>query len=167
MRSDRKTARIACDAVFVLLALALSYVESFLPSFALPGAKIGLTNIALTVCAYRCSLPDAAAVSLCRIIISFLLFGNITTLIFSLLGSALSLLTLAFLKRRNLGLSFIGISVLCALAHNTGQLIAAYAAAGSSVLSYAPVLVLASAVFGTLCGAVMIMLPEKIYEKGV
>jgi heptaprenyl diphosphate synthase len=167
MHTDRKIEVIACDAAFVLLALALSYLESFLPLLALPGARIGLTNIALTVCAYRCSMSDAAAVSLCRIVISFLLFGNAATLIFSLLGSALSLLTLAFLKHHNFGFSFVGISVLCALAHNAGQLVAAYITAGKSVLPYAPMLVFASAVFGTLCGVVMIMLPEKIFKKGV
>ena len=68
---------------------------------------------------------DAAAVSFCRILISFLLFGNVTSLLFSLFGSALSHLTLAVLKKHNLGLSFIGISVLCALSHNAGQLAAA------------------------------------------
>ena len=67
MRTDAKTKRLAFDAAFVCLALALSYLESFLPPFVFPGAKLGLTNIALTVCAYRYSVTDAAAVSFCRI----------------------------------------------------------------------------------------------------
>ena len=117
MRTDAKTKRLAFDAAFVCLALALSYLESFLPPFVFPGAKLGLTNIALTVCAYRYFVTDAAAVSFCRILISFLLFGNVTSLLFSIFGSALSLLTLAVLKKHNLGLSFIGISVLCARFH--------------------------------------------------
>ena len=84
MRTDAKTKRLAFDAAFVCLALALSYLESFLPPFVFPGAKLGLTNIALTVCAYRYFVTDAAAVSFCRILISFLLFGNVTSLLFSI-----------------------------------------------------------------------------------
>ena len=167
MRTDAKTKRLAFDAAFVCLALALSYLESFLPPFVFPGAKLGLTNIALTVCAYRCFVTDAAAVSFCRILISFLLFGNVTSLLFSLFGSALSLLTLAVLKKHNLGLSFIGISVLCALSHNAGQLAAAYITAGGAVLSYASVLVFASAVFGALCGFLITLIPDKIFKNEV
>lgn len=167
MQTDKKISRLSSDAAFVVLALALSYLESFLPSFGLPGAKLGLVNIALMLCTYRSSAMDAFSVSLCRIAVSFLLFGNVTSLVFSLFGTALSCSVMAFLKKHPLGLSFIGISVASAFAHNMGQLAAAYITIGSAALSYAPILVFASAVFGTISGIVMTCIPSKIFNGEV
>lgn len=163
MQKDKKTARIAADSAFVVLALALSYLESFVPTF-LPGARLGLTNIALTVCAYKFSVWDSFAVSLCRILISYLLFGNSLSLAFSLCGGAMSLLTLAFLKRHSMGLSLIGVSVFCAFSHNVGQLVMACLLVGGAALSYALYLVPASLVFGALNGVIMTRIPDKIFK---
>lgn len=171
LSSDKKIARIAADSAFVCAALALSYLESLIPLriiLPLPGFKLGLANIAVTVCAFRYSVKDAAAVSLCRILLSFLLFGGVTSLLFSLFGSLLSCaVLLPFTKRRGagrIGLSFVGISLLCALAHNTGQLIAALVIVGRAVLSYIPMLISASLICGALCGIILCLIPDKIYK---
>ena len=38
---------------------------------------------------------------------------------------------------------------------------------GGAVLSYAPVLVFASAVFGALCGFLITLIPDKIFKNEV
>lgn len=168
LSSDKKIARIAADSAFVCAALALSYLESLIPIqfiIPLPGFKLGLANIAVTVCAFRYSPKDAAAVSLCRILISFLLFGGVTSLLFSLFGAALSCAALILPTKKRIGLSFIGVSIICALAHNTGQCIAAFILIGRAVLSYVPALLSASLIYGALCGIVLCLIPDKIYKN--
>lgn len=165
--SDRQTVRLAENAAFLSLALVLSFVESFLPAalLLLPGFKIGLANLALLAVFYRSGrLADTAVVSLCRCLVTFLLFGNPTGLMFSLCGGALVIVMLGMVRRVR-GLSFIGISVLCALAHNLGQLAAAVLLTGWAVLAYLPALLAASAFYGTVNGILLNRMPEFITKS--
>jgi len=162
--SDKRVARVAESAAFLSVALILSFVESFLPSalLPLPGFKIGLANLAILSLYYRTEhLADAAVLSLCRCLITFLLFGNVTSLLFSLCGGAAVILMLALVGRMR-GFSFIGVSVLCAAAHNAGQLLTAVFLTGTAVLAYLPALFAASAFYGTVNGVILNRMPEFI-----
>ena len=160
--SDKRVVRVAENAVFLSVALILSFVESFLPAaiLPLPGFKIGLANLAILSVYYRTErLADAAVISLCRCLITFLLFGNVTSLLFSICGGAMviGMLALAGRMRR---LSFIGVSVLCAAAHNAGQLLAAVLLTGPAVLAYLPALFAASAFYGAVNGVILNRMPD-------
>lgn len=169
LSSDKRVRRLAEDSALVCAALLLSFVEAVIPIAALPipGFKLGLANIAILLTAYRCSVGDAAVVSLARILLTFLFFGSPTSLIFSLSGGILvvAVLTLLKLTKSSPKFSFIGISVLCAAAHNFGQLIAALALTGHAVLSYLPALAAASLIYGTLTGVILNALPDRLYNK--
>ncbi len=169
LSSDKKVARIAVDSALVGVALILSMVESMFPVAALPlpGFKMGLANIAITVACFRYSFTDAAAVSFVRILLVFLLFGNPMSLIFSLTGGALVIFTLWLLQKTTLSrhFSYVGVSLLCAAAHNTGQLIASLWLVGNAVISYIPALAAASLVYGALNGVILCILPSKIYKR--
>ena len=148
---------VAADAALLGAALILSYLESLIPMpRAVPGLKLGLANIAVILCGYLVSLPDACAVSVMRILISSLLFGSVTSLWFSLTGGIMALIVLAALlltPARN-KVSPTGVSVACAAAHNTGQILAASIVFGSpGIFRYLPILLLFSAVFGLITGA--------------
>ena len=149
--------RIAYLSMLLAGALAISFAESVLFRLApLPGFKPGLANIAV-MAALFVSIGGAAAVSLSRIIIMFLFFGNTVSLIMSTAGAVLSLAVLSLLKATRMShISWIGASVLSALANNAGQLLAAVVLTGSSaVLSYMPVLLLSTIICGTVSGIVM------------
>lgn len=167
LSSDKKISAIAADAVLVCVALVLSYIEAVLPLdvIPLPGFRLGLANIAITVAAFRNSPLHAAVVSLARIILVFLLFGSPTSLAFSLCGSALVIAALFILRDHSSRLSFIGISLICAALHNCGQLIAALLLVGRAVLAYIPFLFIASLIFGSLNGIVLNLIPTKIYNS--
>ena len=157
--------RAAYDSVLLCAALALSYLESLLP-LPLPGMKPGFANIAVTVAAYRYSIRDAALVSLCRVALMFILFGGGASLLFSLLGALCSLLMLCATKHTaHPRLSFIGISALCALSHNLGQLAAAVIVSGTPALAYAPYLLIASALCGSVNGVILGALPGKLFSQ--
>ena len=151
------TRRVAADAVFLVLALALSYIEVLIPFgtfLPLPGFKLGLANILVMILVWRVSPTDGAVVSFLRVMIMGLLFGTPISMFFSAGGALLSFLTLVLLERfSGNAISFIGISVLSASAHNLGQLICAGSVFDFGVVvTYLPLLLVASAIFGTISG---------------
>ena len=92
--------RIARYALLVSLAMVLSWLESLIvfPGL-LPGMKVGLTNLVVVFALYRASLRDAAAVSLVRVALVSLTFGNAYSFAYSLAGAVLSLAVMAGLKK--------------------------------------------------------------------
>ena len=127
MRDNRKRIkRITLLALFTSVALLLSYVEMLIgPLFTgVPGIKMGLPNIAIMLVLYRIGTKEAIAVSFIRIVISSILFGNITMFWYSVAGAALSLAVMILLKKLDI-LSSLGVSVAGALAHNIGQILVA------------------------------------------
>ncbi len=168
-----KIKRLCVNAMFLGIALSLSYLEAILPLTAwipLPGFKLGLCNILITTVFVAVSPWDAAIVSLCRICIMGILFGNLASFSFSLCGGILSYLGLWLLVRAGKRIfSMIGVSVGCAALHNLGQLIAAAALYGTEViLGYLPMLLLAAVLFGTVTGILLqLLLPRfaQLYKN--
>lgn len=157
LSDKRRVRRLCLCAMLTASALMLSYIELLLPlPIALPGVKIGLANVAVTL-AFALSPVDALAVSLARIFVFALLFGTPVSLVMSLCGGALSyvfLLMMHLVGARHI--SFIGLSVLSALLHNAGQLVGASLLTGSTAVAvYFPVLALSAAVCGTLSGLLL------------
>ena len=91
-----KSKKIAFLGLCTALALILAYVEILIgPLFpSIPGIKMGLPNIIIIFLLYRLGAVPAAAVSLLRIILASILFGNVVALSYSLAGAALSLLAM-------------------------------------------------------------------------
>jgi len=138
VRDNRKrTRRITMLALCTSAALLLSYVEMLIPPIftGIPGIKMGLPNIAILLVLYRAGAKEAAAVSFIRIVITSILFGNITMFWYSLAGATLSLAVMILLKRIDI-LSSVGVSVAGALAHNVGQIIVAMILMQTSQLGY-------------------------------
>ncbi len=167
MAYQNKIRRICLDAMLLCLALMLSYIEAILPAalwIPLPGFKPGLCNIVITLIFVAISPYDAAIVSLCRISIMGILFGNVTSFAFSLAGGILSYLGLwlfAGLCRK--AFSMIGISVGCAALHNLGQLTAAaLLLTADAILAYLPFLLFASLIFGTLTGVALELITPRV-----
>ena len=76
MRSSR-TKTVALYAVLVAVALVLSWAEAQIPAFfAVPGMKIGLTNIVVLLALYLLGEKSAVLINLARILLVFFLFGS-------------------------------------------------------------------------------------------
>ncbi len=165
LRGNR-TRRVALDALLISLAIILSYVEVLLPLNALiplPGFKLGLANLVVLVAFCRISTADAAVISTARILLMGLLFGSIVSLYFSVMGGLLSFLMMLLLARLGKYCSFFGVCVLCAAMHNCGQLIAAATLYGFSVVvSYLPVLLIASVIYGGIVGSLLNLIMPKL-----
>ena len=152
-----RTQRLTMAAMLASAALMISYAEHLIPPVtAIPGIKPGFANVAVTA-AFALSPSAALGVSFVRVCLFALLFGTPVSFAMSASGAMLSyifLLVMYYVKPRHL--SFIGLSVLSAFCHNTGQLICAALLTGSfSVFLYLPVLAVSSVICGALSGILM------------
>lgn len=153
--------RAAYLGVFLALALILSYVETLIPfSIGIPGVKLGLTNLIVVVMMYTIGYKEAWLVSVLRILLAGMMFGNAFSILYSMAGGLLSFLVMAFLIRLN-RFHVVSVSICGGVAHNMGQIIVASIVLQSGyVIYYFPMLLIAGMITGTAVGIVS-------YEAGV
>lgn len=157
---------IAMRGLLVALAMVLSWVEAQIPAFfAVPGMKLGLTNLVVLAALYLLSWQDALVLNVVRILLVGMTFGNLFAVIYSLAGGILSFLVMLLLKRSG-KFRMVTVSVAGGIFHNIGQILVAMCVLESSyVLYYLPVLWLtglgAGAVIGILCALVVKRLPKQ------
>ena len=154
--SVRKIAKLA---MLTALAMILSYVESLIPVFAaVPGMKLGLTNLVVLVALLYMDAGSAFLINMIRIVLVALTFGNLFALLYSLAGGILSFAVMFLLKKTD-KFSAVGISAAGGIAHNAGQITVACIVLDTAyVLGYLPVLIIsgiiAGVIIGILCGLV-------------
>ena len=131
-------------------------------SFAVPGIKLGLANIAVIFALYKLGAKEAVLVSLVRIVWIAILFGNVLTLAYSVAGAALSLTLMILLKRAD-RFSVVGVSVVGGIMHNTGQiLVAMLIMETAQLVYYLPVLCISGIAAGVAVGAVSTLLVKRV-----
>lgn len=121
-----KIRRIVSLSVFLTMSIVLSYLESLIPSFSVPGAKLGLANIITIVVMFTYNDKDAFIVLILRIILVGLLRGTIFQYPFwlSLSGGMLAF-SLMFLFRHLKRFNIVSISIMGSLGHSLGQILMA------------------------------------------
>lgn len=159
----KKTKKIALLGLTVSLAMIMSYIEVLFPlSFAVPGIKMGLANIVIVFVLYRMSLKDACIVSLIRVFLVALLFGNTMSLAYSLAGAILSLALMALLKKTE-KFSVVGVSISGGVMHNAGQILMAVILMGTAQIAYyLPVLIITGTVTGVGIGLVAALVIDRV-----
>ena len=163
----RKAAQtVALCGMMTALAFLLSYIETLFPvNLGVPGVKLGLANLSAIVALYLLGVRQAAFISLVRVILTGFTFGNLSMMMYSLAGAALSLALMAFLKKKEL-LGTVGVSVMGGVGHNIGQLaVAAAVVQSGSLFYYLPVLLAAGTVAGALIGIVGGVLVERLENR--
>lgn len=145
--------RAAMLGIMTALALILSYVESMIPFFpGIPGIKLGFANLVMVLLLYHVSRKDALLVSVVRIFISGFLFGNLMSILFSLIGGILSLLVMSLFKKIS-GFSLIGVSIAGGCMHNIGQFIMAVLVVRTGgLIYYLPALLISGLITGFFIG---------------
>lgn len=154
--------KVAVFGVFTSLALILSYVELLIPiNFGIPGMKLGLANLLVVILLYKCGPRDALLLSVIRILLSGLIFGNMFSIFYSLDGGLLSLAVMVFLKKTG-QFTVAGISIGGGASHNVGQLLVAmFVVQTYQVGYYLPVLLIA----GVITGAVIGILSAEVLKR--
>ncbi|MCR5417371.1 MAG: Gx transporter family protein [Lachnospiraceae bacterium] len=160
---QKSSYKIATLGLALTLALILGYVESLiiLP-VAIPGIKVGLSNLAVVFLLYRYGWKEALLVNTARILLSSLLFGSLMGLLFSASGALLSFLFMITVKRFDFS-SPQFTSVVGGVTHNVGQLVAAMLLFSQVMLGYyLPVLLVAGLITGLLNGMLADILLKRI-----
>ena len=154
--------KVAVFGVFTSLALILSYVELIIPiNFGIPGMKLGLANLLVVILLYKGCPRDALLLSVIRILLSGLIFGNMFSIFYSLGGGLLSLAVMVFLKKTG-QFTVAGISIGGGASHNVGQLLVAmFVVQTYQVGYYLPVLLIA----GVITGAVIGILSAEVLKR--
>lgn len=148
------TKKLTLLAMYTTIALTIFMVESTLPSLApVPGIKLGLANIVTLWILLRHTWKDAFAVLLMRILLTSMFAGQMISFSYSLCGGLLCFFAMGvliyFLGRRHI----VFISVIGAVFHNTGQILAALLILQSmSILAYLPALLVSAVITGTFTG---------------
>ncbi len=158
-----ETKKLTLLSSLVAVAMILSYIESLIPAFvAVPGVKMGLSNIATVFALYTLGPAYAVCVSVVRVFLSALLFGNFVSLIYSISGAALALLVMILLKRLDC-FSTVGVSVSGGVMHNVGQIIAACIVMENAAISlYIIPLIISGTLSGIAIGIVAGILVDRI-----
>ena len=158
-----KTRRIALLGVLTSVALVLSYLEVMLPpiSTAVPGIKMGLPNIIIIFLLYKYGLKEAVTVSLIRVFIVALLFGNVMTLAYSVAGAVLSLALMTLFMKIKL-FSQIGVSIIGGISHNLGQILVAIFLFDTIQIGYYMIVL---SITGTIAGVVIGIISSILVKK--
>ena len=155
MRSGKYIRQITTMGMLVALAMVLGFVETLIPiNFGVPGMKLGLANIVVVIALFLFDIKTAVVVSILRIILIAMTFGNMSMMFYSIAGASLSLLSMIAISKIK-SFSLISVSIVGGIMHNVGQIIcAAFVVRTNGVCTYLPVLMIAGLVSGALIGIV-------------
>ena len=155
MRSGKYIRQITTMGMLVALAMVLGFVETLIPiNLGIPGMKLGLANIVVVIALFLFDIKTAVVVSIIRIILIAMTFGNMSMMFYSIAGASLSLLSMIAISKIK-SFSLISVSIVGGIMHNVGQIIcAAFVVRTNGVFTYLPVLMIAGLVSGALIGIV-------------
>lgn len=130
------TKKIALRGMLIALAFVFAWLEAQLPPLtAVPGIKLGLTNLVVLVALYRLGTRDALILNIVRILLVGLTFGNLFSLLYSMAGGMLSCIVMVLLKKSD-KFSIPAVSIAGGIFHNVGQLLVAMAVLESVGVMY-------------------------------
>ncbi len=141
-------------ALLTAASLILFLVENQIPApIPVPGVKLGLGNIIILCVLFLYGWREALAVLLLKVVLSALLTGQLSALAYSMSGGLLSLAVMCLVKPVLRPKQLWVGSVLGAMTHNLGQLLAAVAISRTPQLfGYLPVLLLTGMATGLFTG---------------
>ena len=152
-----KVQKIALLGVLLAATIVIAILESFIPSFVIPGIKLGFANIVILVTLYELGILEAVFINVVRVLVVSLVRGTFLSMGFfmSLTGAFMSLgiMILFYLVIKKF--SIIGVSVIGALFHVFGQIIIAMIYMSSVyVIYYLPIIAFAAVITGTIVGII-------------
>ena len=164
MLSPAETTRWTRIGMLAAFAMALGYLETFLP-VPIPGVKLGLANIAILIALAEHDIPGAFSIAAIKVLAAGLLFGNPMTMAFSAAGTAFAFCVMALASQLKT-MHLVMVSVVGALAHESGQLAVAMLLLGTPVVWYsAPILLIAGCITGFLCGTLALQTLQLLQRE--
>ena len=141
-------------SVFTVMALTIFVIESAIPlPVAIPGIKLGLSNIITLILLLNYNPLDALTVLLARIILASVFSGQALSLLYSVCGGIFCFVAMYLINRFLSGRFIFITSIFGALFHNGGQLLVAYFITRTvGIAVYLPFLVISGIITGLFTG---------------
>lgn len=99
MKRDGRTYRVALSGLLVAIMLIMGYVESLVPiSAGVPGIKPGFSNGVLIFAVYMLDIPTAYCLMALKVLLSGLMFGGLSAMMYAFAGGILSLTCMCLLS---------------------------------------------------------------------
>ena len=160
-----KTKKLIFLSMLVALALVISLFEQMIPlPVAIPGAKLGLSNIVILVTLIVFGYKEGLAVAVLKSLLLVLVTGSVSSFIFSFAGAVLSTVSMILAdKYLSRYLSLIGISLIGSFFHNLGQVLTASAVLQSfKIFAYLPFLIILGIFTGYFVGLSSIFIVKNL-----
>ena len=156
-------------AFLVCIGLVLQAAEAMVPAFdIIPGGKLGLANVSAMAAVYFYGGKEGFIVALLRSFAGCFFGGGMAAVPYSVSGALLSWAVITFLYKYAKKLSWSGISMTAAAAHNTAQIsVAAVLLSNVYVYTYLPPLLILSIVSGTATGIVFANTVKFLPKKNI
>lgn len=127
--------------------------------------KPGLANLVVVWALYALGPYEALAVNGMRILLSGFLFGNLSMILYSLAGAAMSFVCM-YLAKKSGAFTILGVSIVGGVTHNVGQLLVAMAVLETkSLIYYGPVLLAAGLVTGAVIGILAGEVEKRVHLR--
>ena len=152
-----KVQKMALLGILTAGAIIIAVLESFIPSIGIPGVKMGLANIVILIILYELGIWEAVVVNLLRVLAVSLIRGTFLSMGFlmSLTGCVFSLGIMILFCLLIKKFSIIGVSVIGAIFHVTGQILIAMLFLGTAyIFLYLPVIAISAIITGVFVGIV-------------
>lgn len=145
--------KFCLSALFLALSIAIYTLESFIPPIGIPGAKLGLSNIVTLMALLYLGVKCGACILFLRIAITALFSGTIVSFLFSLFGGVFAFVIMSVIVKLLPNKLIWAASVMGAIFHNIGQLLAAIIIIDNiNVVYYLPVLTVTAIATGAFTG---------------
>ena len=157
------TKKLVFMALLTAIALTIFVLEAQIPPLApIPGIKLGLANIVTIYAVFVLGAGPAAMILLSRIILGSLFSGGMT-IFYSLTGGFCCYLIMLVMRKLVTEKQIWVCSVLGAVAHNIGQIVAAvFITQTPGVAAYLPVLLVSGILTGLFTGLCAQFLLQRI-----
>ena len=151
MLNTRKLTRMA---MLTAVALVIFVVENQIPiPIPVPGVKLGLANAVTLFAMWTLSRKEAGIVLFLRIILGSLVCGTVSAMLYSISGAVLCYLAMCFVMRILSPNQMWIMSIIGAVFHNIGQILAAIVITSTpALLAYLPVLMVSAVITGLFTG---------------
>lgn len=161
---NQKARKIALSGLLTSLMLVFGLIERQFPlTAAVPGVKLGLANSVLLYALYMMGVRQTVILMLLKSLMSWLIYMNMSAMLYSLAGGILSVAAMILLSRVK-DVSAVGVSALGAVFFNIGQIFMAawVLSTPQLIVTYLPILMVSGVVTGILTGVVAQMVMKHL-----
>ena len=156
--------RVALSGLLTSLMLVFGLIERQFPlPIPVPGIKLGLANSVLLYSLYMLGIRQSIVLMLLKALLSWLIYMNMSAMLYSLAGGVLSLLAMILIMRVK-GVSVIGVSAIGAVFFNVGQILMAVVILNTPqlIVTSLPVLMMSGVLTGIQTGIIARMVMKHL-----